>query len=160
MEVAGIIGGVASVIGAVISIWQCFQAKKAKDASVAAQEATEAAQDKIFQNIQYEGLTRFQKECEKFEIFLHKATKNGTLQGKSPNYVEDELEKFVTSFNVEITKTAGVDRDSLMESYKALTARRSTVAAGNRSNILALLDDVRSLTRKVADLQMKNKMSV
>lgn len=74
--------------------------------------------------------------------------------------MEDELEKFVTSFNVEITKTSGADRDSLMESYNALTARRSTVTAGNRDNILALLDDVRTLTRKVADLQMKHKMSV
>ena len=60
----------------------------------------------------------------------------------------------------EITKTSGADRDSLMESYNALTARRSTVTAGNRDNILALLDDVRTLTRKVADLQMKHKMSV
>lgn len=158
--IIGIIGAVASIVGAVISHKQSKEAIKAKDASVAAKDATEAARDKIFQNIQYEEFARFQKECEKFGIFLHKASKGNALQGKSANYVEDELEKFVTSFNVEITKTAGADRDSLMESYKALAARRSTVAAGNRENILALLDDVRTLTRKVADLQMKNKMSV
>jgi hypothetical protein len=158
--IVSIIGGIASIIGAAISIWQSFQAKKAKDASVAAQEATEVARDKILQNIQYENFVSFQKECEKFGIFLHKASKNSSLQGKSANYVEDELEKFVTSFNVEITKTKGADRDCLMECYNTLTAKRGTVAAGNRENILALLDDVRTLTRKVADLQMKNKLSV
>lgn len=158
--VIGVIGAAASIVGAVISHKQSKEAIKAKDASVAAKEATEAARDKIFQNIQYEEFTRFQKECEKFGIFLHKASRESTLQGKNANYVEDELEKFVTSFNMEITKTSGADRDSLMDSYNALTARRSTVTAGNRDNILALLDDVRTLTRKVADLQMKHKMNL
>ena len=158
--IIGIIGGTASIIGAVISHKQSKEAVKAKEASVAAKEATEAARDKIFQNIQYEEFTSFLKECEKFGVFLHKACKGNTQQGKSENFVEDELEKFVTNFNVEITKATGPDRDSLLESYKALAARRGTVAAGNRVNILALLDDVRALIRKVADLQMKNKMSV
>ena len=158
--IIGVIGAVASIIGAIISHKQSKEAVKAKEASVAAKEATEAARDKIFQNIQYEDFAQFQKECEKFGIFLHKASKNSSLQGKSTDYVEDELEKFVTSFNVEITKTKGADRDCLMECYNTLTAKRGTVAAGNRNNILGILDDVRSLTRKVADLQMKNKMSV
>ena len=158
--IIGIIGAAASIIGAVISHKQSKEAIKAKDASVAAKEATEAARDKIFQSIQYEEFTQFQKECEKFGVFLHKASKKSTLLGKSANYVEDELEKYVTKFNVEITKTSGADRDRLMECYKSLTAKRGTVAAGCRDNILTLLDDVRNLTRKVADLQMKNKMSV
>lgn len=158
--IIGIIGAAASIIGAVISHKQSKEAIKAKDASVAAKEATEAARDKIFQNIQYEEFTQFQKECEKFVRFLHNACKSNTQQGKSDNYVEDELEKFVSCFNVEITKTTGEDRECLMEIYNSLAAKRGSVDAGNRGNILALLDDVRVLARKVADLQMKNKMSV
>ena len=66
----------------------------------------------------------------------------------------------MSCFNVEITKTTGEDRECLMEIYNSLAAKRGSVDVGNRGNILALLDDVRVLARKVADLQMKNKMSV
>lgn len=156
----GFIGGVASVIGAIISYRQSKEAGKAKEASEAARDATEAARDRFFQNIQYEEFAAFLKECEKFERFLHTASKDKDVQGKSVSYVEDELEKFVTKFNVEISKSTGSDRDSLMESYQALTAKRNTVKAGNRDNILALLDETRILTRKVADIQMSNKISV
>ena len=153
MDFVGIIGGTASVIGAFISSWQCRKAKKAK-------EATEAARDKIFQNIQYEEFATFQKDCGKLERFLHQASKGKDLQGKSEDYIEDELESFITKFNVEISKTSGGEREELQKQYEALCAKRNTVSAGNRVAILALLDDVRKLSRCVADIQMKNKLSV
>lgn len=158
--IIGIVGAVASIIGAIISHKQSKEAEKAKDASVAAKVATEAARDRLFQNIQYEEFTQFQKECDRFVRFLHNACKSNTQQGKSDNYVEDELEKFVSTFNVVLTKTTGEDRECLLEIYNSLATKRGSVDVGNRGNILALLDDVRKLTRKVADLQMKNKMSV
>ena len=41
-----------------------------------------------------------------------------------------------------------------------LKANRKKVNAGDRNAILVLLDDVRKLSRSVADIQMKNKLSV
>lgn len=160
MDWISIIGGIASVVGAVISIWQCCQAEKAKEASEAAQKATEAARDKIFQNIQYEGFASFQNECGKFEVFLQKASKGKGSQGKSADYVEDELEAFITKFNVEVSKTYGEERKKMQTQYEALCSKRNTVGAGNRNAILLLLDDVRCLKRFIADIQMKNKLSV
>lgn len=161
--IASIIGSIASIIGAAISIRQSSQAKKAKDASVAAQEATEVARDKILQNIQYENFVSFQKECSKFEGFLLKASKTSKGQhvlGKSENYVEDGLEDFLTRFNLEIGKTSGVVREELQRLYNTLCSKRNTVDASNRNAILGLLDDVRKLSRSVVDTQMKNKLSV
>ena len=106
LGIVSIKGGVASVIGAYLSYRQSKEAKKA-------QEATEAARDKIFQNIQYEDFASFQKDCSKFESFLLKASKGKDLQGKSEDYVEDELEGFLTKFNVEISKSSGEERDEL-----------------------------------------------
>ena len=153
VSIVSIIGGVASIIGAYLSYRQSKEAQKA-------QEATEAARDKIFQNIQYEDFASFQKECSKFEIFLLKASKGRDLQGKSEDYVEDELEWFLTKFNVEISKTSGEDRDELQKRYSTLCSKRNTVGANDRNAILGLLDDVRKLSRSVADIQMKNKLSV
>ena len=153
VSIVSIIGGVASIIGAYLSYRQSKEAQKA-------QEATEAARDKIFQNIQYEDFASFQKECSKFEIFLLKASKGRDLQGKSEDYVEDELEGFLTKFNVEISKTSGEDRDELQKRYSTLCSKRNTVGANDRNAILGLLDDVRKLSRSVADIQMKNKLSV
>lgn len=153
MDLVGIIGGAASVIGAIISCWQCWKAKKAK-------EATEATRDKIFQNIQYEEFASFQKDCGKFERFLHLASKGKDVQGKSEDYIEDELEIFITKFNAEISKTTGDERVELQKQYDGLCSKRNTVGAGNRVAILALLDDVRKLSRCIADIQMKNKLSV
>lgn len=158
--IASVIGGVASIIGAFLSYKQTRKAKKAKEATVAAKEATEAARDRIFQNIQYEGFAAFQKECSRFEGFLLKACKGKDLQGKSENYVEDELEGFLTRYNVEISKTTGEERDELQRRYSILCSKRNTVDASDRNAILGLLDDVRKLSRTMADIQMKNKLSV
>lgn len=158
--VVSIIGGVASVIGAYLSYWQSKEAKKAQEATEEAKEATELARDKIFQNIQYEDFASFQKDCGKFEIFLLKASKGKDLQGKSEDYVEDELEGFLTKFNVEISKTSGEERDELQRRYSTLCSKRNTVDASDRNAILELLDDVKKLSRSVADIQMKNKLSV
>ncbi len=158
--IVSIIGGVASIIGAYLSYRQSKEAQKAQEATEAAKEATEAARDKIFQNIQYEDFTSFQKDCGKFEIFLLKASKGKDLQGKSEDYVEDELEGFLTKFNVEISKTTGEERDELQRRYSTLCSKRNTVEANDRNAILGLLDDVRKLSRIVADIQMKNKLSV
>lgn len=84
---------IASVIGAVISFRQSKEAKKAKDASVAAQEATEEARDRFFHNIQFEGMESFVKDCEKFCRFLQEASTGRNAQGKKDNYVENELEE-------------------------------------------------------------------
>ena len=151
--IVSIIGGVASVIGACLSYRQSKEAKKA-------QEATEAARDKIFQNIQYEDFASFQKDCSKFESFLLKASKGKDLQGKSEDYVEDELEGFLIKFNVEISKSSGEERDELQRRYNTLCSKRNTVDANDRNAILGLLDEVRKLSRGVADIQMKNKLSV
>ena len=158
--IVSIIGGVASIIGAYLSYKQSKEAKKAQESTEAAKEATEAVRDKIFQNIQYENFASFHMECSKFESFLLKASKGKDLQGKSEDYVEDELEKFLTRFNVEISKTAGGDRDELQGQYDTLCSKRSKVNANDRNAILGLLDDVRKLSRSVADIQMKNKLSV
>lgn len=158
--IISIIGGVASIIGACFSYWQCKEAQKAKEATEAAKEATEAARDKIFQNIQYEDFASFQKDCSKFEFFLLKASKGKDLQGKSEDYVEDELEGFLTKFNVEISKTSGKEREELQNRYSTLCSKRNSVDANDRNAVLELLDDVRKLSRSVADIQMKNKLSV
>lgn len=158
--IVSIIGGVASIIGAYLSYRQSKEAKKAQEATEAAKDATEAARDKIFQNIQYEDFASFLKDCGKFENFLLKASKVRDLQGKSKDYVEDELESFLTRFNVEISKTSDEDRDELQGRYSTLCSKRNTVNASDRNAILVLLDDVRKLSRSVADIQMKNKLSV
>ena len=158
--IVSIIGGVASIIGAYLSYRQSMEAQKAKEATEAAREATEAARDKIFQNIQYEDFASFQKDCGKFESFLLKASKGKDLQGKSEDYVEDELEGFLTKFNVEISKTSGDEREELQRQYNTMCSKRYTVSANDRKAILELLDDVRILSRSVADIQIKNKLSV
>ncbi len=159
-SLVSIIGGIASVIGAVLSYRQSKEAKKAQKASEAAKKATEAARDKIFQNIQYEDFASFQKDCGRLETFLLKASKGKDLQGKSEDYVEDELETFLTKFNIEISKTSGGDRDELQKRYSTLCSKRNTVDANDRNAILGLLDEVKKLSRSVADIQMKNKLSV
>lgn len=153
MDWLDILGGTGSVLGAIISCWQCRKAKKA-------QKATEDARDKIFQNIQYEDFASFQKECVKFESFLLKASRGKDTQGKNDNYVADELELFISFFNTQISKTSGEDRNRLQNQYEALCMRRKTVNTKDRDSILGVIDNVRSLSRLVSDIQMNHKLSV
>ncbi len=158
--IIGVVGGVASIIGAIVSCHQSKEADKAKDASVAAKEAIEAARDKIFQNIQLEDFTSFQKECEKFIRFLHLASKGKYKQGKNKQFIEDALESFITKFNNEISRSSGDDRDKLLKQYDILNSKRNTVNSDDRTAILLLLDDIRFISRTIADIQMKNKLNI
>ena len=61
---------------------------------------------------------------------------------------------------MEISKSSGEERDELQRRYNTLCSKRNTVDANGRNAILGLLDEVRKLSRGVADIQMKNKLSV
>jgi hypothetical protein len=160
LDITGIIGAIASVIGAVISFRQSKEAKKAKDASVAAQEATEEARDRFFHNIQFEGMESFVKDCEKFCRFLQEASTGRNAQGKKDNYVENELESFLTKFNLAISNTSDEVREQLEQQYLFMNEKRNSVKTGDKNTILPLLDEARILTRSIADIQMKNKLRV
>ena len=160
LDVAGFIGTIASVVGAVISFRQSKEAKIAKDASVAAQRATEEARERFFHNIQFVRMESFVKDCDKFCRFLQDASTGKNAQGKKDNYVENELESFLTKFNMAISSTSDVVREKLEQKYVSINDKRNSVKTGDKHTILPLLDEVRILTRSVADLQMKNKLRV
>lgn len=159
MNIIALIGSVASIIGAIISIIQSKQAKKAKEASIAAQEATEKVRDKISLNIQYESLVIFKNECDKFCRFLQNASIGRNAQGKKPNYVENELESFLTLFNTTISNTLAQDRERLEDTYELLKSKRESLSLDNKILIQNLLDDVRILSRLVGGIINSYKLS-
>ena len=145
--------GIASIIGAYVSYKQSKEAIKAK-------KATEAAQDRIFQNIQFGDFALFQKECERFCRLLQQASVGKDAQGKKENYVENELETFLTKFNGIISNSTGDIRIELEGKYELLKQMRNLVETKDIGSILKLLDEARELSRCIADVQMKNKLNV
>jgi len=158
--VIGLLGTAASVIGAAISIYQSRLAEKAKKATEAAQAATEAARDKFLQNIQYEDFTQFKKECDKFCGILRQATTGKGVEGRNYNYLENELEKFVTKLNNAISISKGEIRLTLEGHYKTMQSKRAAIQSNEKSSLINVLDDVREISRFVSDVQMKNKLTV
>lgn len=152
-EIVGLLGTVASIIGAIVSL---CQSKKA----ISAKEATEAARDKFFQNIQHEDFVIFQKECDKFCRLLQQASTGKDSKGKKENYVENELESFLTKFNPVISNTSDNVRKELEGLFESMKAKRCQVKTNDKDSILILLDDARKLTRCITDIQMKNKLRV
>lgn len=156
----GMLGTAASLLGAGISIYQSREANKAKKATEAAREATEAARDKFLQNIQYEDFTQFKKDCDKFCGVLQQATTGKGIEGRSDNYLENELEKFVTKLNNAISNSKDNIRTKLEGYYKNMQSRRAAVQSNDKSALIRVLDDVREISRFVSDVQMKNKLTV
>ena len=95
-----------------------------------------------------------------FVNFLLQASRSKNAQGKSETYIEDTLEKFKTTFTTEISNSSGNDRKELQQSYNELNKYRGCVKAGDRNRILALIVEIRALSRKVADIQMNTKLNV
>ena len=102
----------------------------------------------------------FVKDCEKFCRFLQEASTGRNAQGKKDNYVENELESFLTKFNLAISNTSDEVREQLEQQYLFMNEKRNSVKTGDKNTILPLLDEARILTRSIADIQMKNKLRV
>lgn len=160
LDIIGIIGAIASVVGAIVAFNQKKQAEDAKKATEAARDATIAAKEKFFQNIQYEDFAKFKKECDKFCETLRLASSGKKAQGRSKNYLESELEKFVTKLNDAISNASGEKRLKLEKYYRKLQDDRPKVQSDKTETIKEVLDDVRELSRLIADIQMTNKLSL
>ncbi len=152
-EIVGLLGAAASVIGAIVSL---YQSKKA----ISAKEATEAARDKFFQNIQHENFVTFKKECDKFCRVLQQAWTGKDSKGKQQNYVEKELDSFLTTFNTAISNTSGNVRKALERLYEKMKSNRGKIKTEDKNSICDLLDNARELSRCIADIQMNNKLHV
>ena len=160
MDVIGIFGAIASVFGAIIAVRQKRLAEKAKKSSEAARDATLAAKNSFFQNLQYESFTKFKKECDKFCETLRLASIGKKSEGRDKDYLENELEKFVTKLNDAMTNSSGETRTKLESFYRKLQADRTKINSDYKDNVIAVLDDMRELTRFIADVQINNKLTV
>lgn len=152
-NIIGIIGTIASIIGAIVSINQSRKAVKAKDATLNAQK-------KIFKHMQFENFSSFKDECSKFVRFLERASSKAKPEGTSDKYVEDELEKFLSKFNEALSNADNEEREELEEKYNILINKRDDVKSDDKRTILDLLDHIRVLKRSISDIQMSNKLSV
>ena len=158
-----IIGTIASLLGAYISFTQSKEAKKSKSAAELAKKATLQARDKIFRHFQLEQLIVFKGECDKFVRLLEKTAGSKEVpNGRSPKYVENKLEHFLTLFNESISMAT--DREDLRvlleEKYNIISAKRSSVTTDDKESIRNLLDEMRSLARLINDNKTSNKLSV
>lgn len=160
LNVISLIGAIASVVGAIVAFNQKKHAEDARKATEAARDATFAAKEKFFQNIQYEDFAKFKKECDKFCETLRLAGSRKQVQGRKKNYLESELEKFVTKLNDAISNASGENRTKLEKYYRKLQNDRPKVHSDKTETIKDVLDDVRELSRLIADIQMNNKLSL
>lgn len=158
--IVSVISAVVSFFGAYLSFRQSREAAKAKDASEAARQATEDAKAKFFHNIQYEDFTSFKKDVDKFVQTLIKASSGKNGQGRKRTYINDELETFLSKLNSTISNASNTDRQTLEAHYECLKQRRNTLVMDDRTTIIVVLDEMRELSRCIADIQMNSKLNV
>ena len=160
MDFIGIIGGLASIIGAYVSIKQSREAKKAKNESKTAQKEVEKIRDKFFQKNQHDVLSNFQKDCVKFSNFLQNASYDRDAQGQEENYVEIETDSFLSKFNIVISSTSSDTRTKLERLYNTINITKSTEYIKKKDKIANILNAVRELIRIISDFMVNYKLDI
>ncbi len=150
-SILSIAGALASFIGTYITYRQYKKTKEAK-------EAVEVYREEIIRNQQIIELPEFSKEINRFLILLQNSQKTSNSQGKDKNYLNLELEKFLTKLNRIIGILNKSSKDRINTHYEKLNIYRSKIQYDDNDLILKLLSDVRNLERTIAEIHQDNAL--
>lgn len=142
---------IASFVGAYITYCQYKKTKQAK-------EAVETYRNEIIKNQQIIELPNLLKETNKFITLLISSQKSSNSRGKDENYLNVELEKFLTKLNRIIGILNNTSKEKINTHYEKLTNYRNKVQYNDNPIILKLLNDIRNFERTITEIQQDNTL--
>ena len=147
------LGSILSFIGTYFSYIQYKRTKTVK-------ESVEEFRDEIVIKQQLIEFSDFLKVTNKFLTSIQNASNKSVSQGKDKEYLNIELEKYLTKFNRVIATANNNTKNILNQHYKKLELHRSKIDLNNKNSILSLIDDIRNLERSMTESQINNQYAL
>ncbi|MBT9871956.1 hypothetical protein GPL06_03825 [Bacteroides salyersiae] len=145
-----LITGIASIIGAIIAIWQCYEANKAVKKTRIIQTEVQKARDEIIKRKECMDFANLKTEAKIIENKLISYTGKNGMRGANATDIK-KMQLFLSMYNENKSKTQGDLRSFFDNNYNEMDSYIKEFSIENQNKIQLLLKCIRTLIGKLSE---------